>query len=640
MIVKRLNIQEFLLFAAAIFFLVSLQSFGEPTPPVHEPIVIYNRQTKNRANIRKSDLLMRVLNNTSGPVSKEKAWKDWHATRLEWTYANEPNFVAMIHDDGGTFAGAIAAGTNEADRSLVAFAGDNIMAHGRYRGCMNNPDFIAEQQARLKGWARLGADSVQHDEALTNFTSFHYGWASCFCDSCMEGFSGYCRDHNVQFPDGVDSWDNFHYGDYLKTQLAVTSNGEYQRRRATLPLAVEFERYQAWVCRRYTADFFKQWHDIRHEPLVLSLNMVAELAGTFGLSYCPILDKLDYLIGEYYIDKKPTHEWLHSARLADAMNMEFIASIKKIAQTPAVEETCRAMAIAYATGRHIMLPWDIYIHEAPRWYSNVEDYQDMIAFIRDHAELLDGYRPYFNLTLLVPFSRPEYESSLVVLSEELSLRGIPYAYALCGSDRNNFVSIPIYPDDFKTTVPVWLVGVESDLAASDRAVLDCLIRQGQVRYQGQLMPELFAQKGQVITQVQALHDMDTDNSNEEKSDIEPRDNSALRQALARAAVDRIIHSGIKPVYKVSDFRQVLVFPRIPPTANAPIVVHVVNTGTERTHERIWLEGQLFAPGVPISAKVHRPGQDAIAVPLRSEAGGWSLAIPTLKEWAIVTLDTE
>ena len=35
--------------------------------------------------------------------------------------------------------------------------------------------------------------------------------------------------------------------------------------------------------------------------LVFSINMVSELAGTFGLSLCPILDQLDYIIGEYYV---------------------------------------------------------------------------------------------------------------------------------------------------------------------------------------------------------------------------------------------------------------------------------------------------------------------------------------------------
>ena len=102
------------------------------------PVATYDRAAKNRAGIRKSDRLMRVLNdNFPGPVPKEQAWRDWRASRLEWTYVQDPAFREMVQDVGGTYAGAMAAGFQEESYALVAFDGTPRQAHGRYRGCMN-----------------------------------------------------------------------------------------------------------------------------------------------------------------------------------------------------------------------------------------------------------------------------------------------------------------------------------------------------------------------------------------------------------------------------------------------------------------------------------------------------------------------
>ncbi len=591
----------------------------------------YQRDTRNQAGIEKSDLMMRILSNTSGSVPKEEALKQWRADRLEWTYANSPSLLKMLHESGGTYAGAIASGTQEANYALVAFGGQPATAHGRYRGCMNNPGFTFAQYTTAMKWADLGTDSVQHDEALTNFTSFHYGWATCFCEFCTKDFAKYCRDEGVSYPAGVTTWDGFDYGRYLKEAKGIKTNSEYESKRESLPLAREFERYQAYAGRKYKTGLLDLWKAKTGKPLTLSMNMVPEMAGTFGFSRCPILDYLDYIIGEYYVDKKTAAEWVHCCRLADAMNLEFVASIKKVAKTPTVEETRQAIALSYALGHHVLMPWDIYIHDAPRWYGDIKDYEDMVAFIDENPGLFDGYRSYSDVMILVPFVKEEYEPGLLALSEALQKRGVLFSYSVCGTDRNEFVHVPIYAKDFEAHRPVWIAGKKGDFADRDWKRFEEAIHRGTASYRGEILPALFANQQKAKTQVQAMHDLDLNESDEEK---EPEQPEVSLEAIADTAAEKMLKAGLKPSYRVAGSKDILVLPRV---QEGGVAVHLVNTGAEVIGETtVWLSEDLFGTMKPAGAKLHRPGSAAVSLKVRSSRGGVTVSVPDIKEWAIVT----
>jgi hypothetical protein len=101
----------------------------------------------------------------------------------------------------------------------------------------------------------------------------------------MQGFSRHCEGLDAVKPFGIHAWEEFHYREYLRTHHAIRSDREYEKLRSALPLAREFERYQAMVARGFKRDLMELWESRRGQPLILSANMVAELAGTFGLSY-------------------------------------------------------------------------------------------------------------------------------------------------------------------------------------------------------------------------------------------------------------------------------------------------------------------------------------------------------------------
>lgn len=660
----RISIDGFQLFSKPLlliywfiiaFICISCISPNESGRRIPEP-VLYDRTTKNLAGIKKSDRLIRILNNTSGPIPKEQAWKDWQANRLEWTYCNDSSFLAMIRNQGGTFAGAMASGTTDENEALQSFTGSPIFIGGvlkRYRGCMNKPSFIQKQMKVFRKWALFGVNSIQHDEAMTNFTSYHYGWATCFCDYCMKGFADYCAEREIELPKGISSWEEFHYGEYLRTVHGLTSNEEYEQNRKhkflplsiaqsqdktykaadkPLPLQKEFEHYQVLVTRNYNQKLFDVWKETTERPLVVSINMVSELTGTFGLSSCPVLDHIDYIIGEYYVATKTPAEWVHSARLADALNLEFIASIKKHAAHPTVQETRKAIALSYANGRHVLMPWDIYIHNGPRWYSDIEEYRDIISFIADNTELFDDYHTFGNAIVMVPLPRYEYEQGLISLMEAGLRQGIQITYAISGLDQYEFVHVPVDPGDFTPGTPVWMAGQSDDWSITDRDFINALITKDDINFQGNLPMELITASGDLRTQAQAMHDL---NSNLQAKD-EPSGNIPP-SGIADETIDKMLEAGVKPLYQLSDPENIFVFPRLSKIQDAPAIVHVVNMGKAGKNVKLWID-QSISPGFSSeTVEVHRPGLEPMVIGIKTEGTGWVMEIPFIQEWAIIVI---
>jgi hypothetical protein len=87
----------------------------------------------------------------------------------------------------------------------------------------------------------------------------------------------------------------------------------------------------------------------------------------------------------------------------DAKNIEpsrFYRTVTEAAGVPlvfqyretSVEANRRFLALTYATGTWMMMPWDVYMpHDAPRYFGKAEDYTDLSGFVRGNADVLDGY---------------------------------------------------------------------------------------------------------------------------------------------------------------------------------------------------------------------------------------------------------
>lgn len=602
--------------------------------------VEYDRGAKNRAGLRRSDLCMRVLNGKVGPKSKEWAWETWRPDRLEWTYANDPNFIRMVHADGGTYAGAIAAGTTDPNRALLQFDGEPQPAHGRFRGCMNRAAFFEQQKELLMKWEAFGVDSIQHDECLTNFTAYQYRWATCFCPSCTAGFARYCAAQGVALPEGVQSWEGFSYHDYLSEQQGVQGNADYIERRDSLPLQREFERYMAVAARRYVQDMIGAWTEARGKRPVFSINMLSEMRGTFGVSRCPILDQLDYVIGETNISNKSAAEWVHVLRVADALNLPQISVIKKVGAYPTTSEARRAMALVYAMGHRVLLPWDVYIHDAPRWYADYEDYADIVEFIRGHRYLFDGYEAYQDVLVLVPLEREAYEPGLIALTAELQRRGILCGYSLCGSDRYGFVHVPVMTGELVGPEAVYLAGSWSDFDEGDRMKVEKAIAKGGVNYRGRLEMSAAVAAGVDDGSAQLRTDMGITDA---AAGVEAGPDS--HQTLGVLLAGQMDAEALPRTFEVAGegAEEIMVLPRVYKDARGrraddkPVIVHVVNTGEPKKGISVRLSNRLLGSKAPKSVSYYAPGE--VERPAGFILTGDSITVPVgeLREWAVLSL---
>jgi len=56
-----------------------------------------------------------------------------------------------------------------------------------------------------------------------------------------------------------------------------------------------------------------------------------------------------------------------------------------------VIETRKHIATAYATGMIPLVPWCMYMHQAPRYYGSIEDFGDLYHFVSEHRDLFDRH---------------------------------------------------------------------------------------------------------------------------------------------------------------------------------------------------------------------------------------------------------
>jgi len=56
-----------------------------------------------------------------------------------------------------------------------------------------------------------------------------------------------------------------------------------------------------------------------------------------------------------------------------------------------VAKTRRVFAFLYANGAHLLVPWDVYRGNKPRYFGKPEEYAALTGFVRANARWLDGY---------------------------------------------------------------------------------------------------------------------------------------------------------------------------------------------------------------------------------------------------------
>ncbi len=314
----------------------------------------------------------------------------FHATHFVWVYSLHEEFVAAVKDGGYGFQGAINSVSPDWPE-MTRRRGRILDLDGRpvaapwmrgwegYWGCVNSPDWRTSYLAYAKRSIDVGAESLQMDDPPCNFAAV--AWGGCFCRHCMAGFPAHLAAATTpaeRAEMGLEDLDAFDYGEYLRAAGAPVGDAFARWNDPLKPHFIEFQRqsvadFYAWV--RPEIDR----HAGRRVPM--SSN---NYDGRWSFPY----DLFDFGMAELP-PRSATPAALYE-RFAAAHDRGKTQVFTFVSDDPAL--TRRVIATSYACGGHTIVPWDVYMgSDVPRYFGRPEDYADLYRFVRDHADLIDGY---------------------------------------------------------------------------------------------------------------------------------------------------------------------------------------------------------------------------------------------------------
>ena len=301
---------------------------------------------------RHSDVSMRSLRphpaKPGDPRDTLATAQEFHLTRLEWTYEMDAAFVKKAKALGLTVGGALedessdASGSKEFGR--VTGQDGKLKKHkwfpeGRWVGCANAPEFMEATLYQARKQVDAGIDVMQQDDPSM---AVHCVPPYCYCDYCKTAYVEYQKTHGQ----------NASYDQFQKDSI-VAFHKEMHRR---------LDAYAG-----------------RHIPFSNNTGIVRY--GTLGWA----ASAFDYVLAE--IDAPD----VQPARLCKVIPAAQGVPLSFQFRDPSEQEERRGLAIFYALGTTMLMPWDVYLNNSNRYFGSPVEYADLSGFIRANATYLDNY---------------------------------------------------------------------------------------------------------------------------------------------------------------------------------------------------------------------------------------------------------
>lgn len=556
----------------------------------------YDRSTKNRTGLKASDVCLSYrFFRKEGTI--EDVMRMWKPTRIEWSYVTTPETIQAVKKAGLVFVGTLnTIAWDGPDQDGVLFDGGRMVApwmthfkSGKGVGwaCVNKAPTLPRRIEHMKKLQAQGVSTIQHDDWMFNLHGVF--WGGCFCKDCLTGFARYLA-QNATPEDmkavGVETWEGFDYLDYLKTRLGRTSTKDYLDKRGSDPLCSHFRLFQLTSTRQYFEKLMDAGGDVN---LTVNSNTTpARIASSF------LLDMTDYLVGETDVGSN-TNLWetVSMLKMADALHLPQILS-PFVRSKPEVPSVRKAIALTYAMGHRMLVPWDVYVgSETDRWFGKVEEYGDVYDFVRTNADLLDGYSPWADVVITAPISSNYAAMAAAGKASKLLMRaGYPCGFAAYGV-AGEIVHVPVDPADVRSASVV--VGVTpSEAGAEDEAAIR--------RAAG------------------GCHIVEFD-----------------RSRISYRAMVKAVGEVAPPAYRVDD-PNVLVLPRWKQDdPKAPRVVHLVNLGASR-RPSVWLSDDILGGCGSVDALVLQPGKPVQKLQGKVSGGGIRFSDLDIDVWGVLVIN--
>ncbi|MCS7187101.1 MAG: hypothetical protein RMK89_09135 [Armatimonadota bacterium] len=303
--------------------------------------------------------------------------------------------------------------------------------HPAYWFCTNNPDYRAYLRDQVERACVAPIDGLHIDDWRgTSACSAWFG--GCFCRYCMEGFRNWLKRNFTREQlraMGVENADEFDLRSFLKAK-GITAE-DWRRRRWQLPFGELFQQFQTEQMLSVVSEVFEYAEHLRGKPLLRSVNSSA--SSPEALTVAPLIDffcgEMEHHAASAKVPAEPAFvfrlvEGLGKRQSATAAGHDWawIAANEK----PGLVRTW--IAQAYAFGSTFMVPhrqWCYTQEKGTHWWEGkTEDFAFVYRFVRENANLLDGYRSLASLALVYTHANFNEIRSAAI---ELLKANVPFA---------------------------------------------------------------------------------------------------------------------------------------------------------------------------------------------------------------------
>ena len=340
-----------------------------------------------------SDVVFSVRSFSSSPSEYPAIAAGFNATRNDWTYsAANTTAVNTLAAQGMTSGGAMNPSTHGIPSTSQGIARhwDGVTPLSRYNDTRYNGDVNASEYrnaalAQLKNYISAGNQRVQWDDPRLN-TELVVMFGGSFAPASVTKYNTWLADNTTA----------------------------QQRTAEGLPANLAGFDYRVFVENangNVSSQLYDWWLTFHHESTIEYLDWLKAEIDAFAGYYVPFSSNN---ISKWDLDSEPplalpeyveTYRWfdysIGELRPSDA-NPSFMHNSarrgeeleKRQVFTLGDDDTNlnrKTMAYSYALGAHMVMPWDVFIPNAPRLFGDPNDYNDITSLVRDNAHLYDGY---------------------------------------------------------------------------------------------------------------------------------------------------------------------------------------------------------------------------------------------------------
>ncbi len=468
-----------------------------------------------------------------------------------------------------------------------------------YWFCTNSPSYREYIKSQAKLALTADMDGLHADDY--NGTAGTHWQGGCFCPWCMAAFRD-CLAKDVPREAlekaGVSSLQGFDYGEFLRARGVTTEQfrSQVELYPPRLPLAQEYLAFQLKAATAWVGKFKSYAEELAGHPLVLSVN--SSVSDPHSICVAPVVD---YFVGE--VDHEASSRAVSagpiwSYKLAEALSRPVAATAGGTDWAYVKEHGCPGLvrtwiAQSYAFGAQLMAPthqWCYTKEKGTHWYDSAPgDYDYLYRFVREHADLFDGYDAVAPVGLLYSngaFRR--WHTQAKDACTQLARLNVPFRLVLAEDD---LLPNRLRADDLKG-LSALVVAQPTDLDAEQQAVLDGA------------------------------------------------------KAIVVAWPDEARLRALAPEVRVEGAQNVTVVPRVRTgDAAAPFVCHLVNRNYQvegdlvraRKDFTLRLPRALFGADIG-RATLYAPGEAPVELTLKRLADGVEISIPELDLWAVLKLE--